>query len=72
MGYVRAREPVAVRDPSAPGILQVLNPSVPVNENDPMVKAYPWAFVSDDELAAEHGPVEAATAAPGEKRTTKR
>lgn len=72
MGYLRAREPVAVRDPQVEGIMQVLNPSTPYDANDPLVKAYPWAFVSDDELAADHGTVEQATAAPGEKRTTKR
>lgn len=72
MGYVRAREPLAVRDPEVEGLLQNLDPAKPYADNHPLVKAYPWAFVSDEELAAEHGPVEAATRAPGEKRATRR
>ena len=39
-----------------------------VDDDDPLVKAAPWAFVDADEAA----PVERATSRPGEKRSTRR
>lgn len=53
------------------------------DRNHPLVKTHPWAFATDDELAVQAaadrartsvqiGGVEAATAAPGERRATRR
>jgi hypothetical protein len=42
------------------GELVVPNPAEAFRDDDPLVKAYPWLFVSDE--------IEEATAAPGEKR----
>jgi hypothetical protein len=56
----------------------VPNPAQPYDENDLVVKTAPWMFVSDDELESAHAapvesvPIEAATRAPGERRTTRR
>ena len=68
------------------GVLVVPNPEMLYSVKDPLVKTFPWAFVSDDELQAELveaarawpssqipvEPVEQATAAPGEKRVVNR
>lgn len=52
--YVRARaENISVMRHPESGALIVPNPSEPVAATDPLVKAYPWAFVSDEDLAAE-------------------
>lgn len=69
MGYVRANEVVAVRDPES-GALITPSPSQPYRDDHPLVLAYPWLFASDEERA--EGDVEQATRAPGEKRTTRR
>lgn len=62
------------------GDLEVPNPAITYDDQHPMVRAYPWAFASVDEVAdareAEREttsvPIEQATAAPGEKRSTRR
>lgn len=62
--------PVVVRHPDANGVMVTLEPAVDYDEDDPLVKAYPWAFVPADTTAGlvESVPIEQATAAPGEKR----
>ncbi len=85
-GIVRVRPaamggPCAVRHPDH-GELVVPNPAESYAADDPIVQAYPWLFVSDEQLAAfkdgapvtsvEIPPVEQASRAPGERRTTKR
>lgn len=72
MGLVRVRPasqggPCAVRHPEH-GEYVVPNPAQPYRDDDPLVAAYPWLFVSDEQAAG----VEQATAAPGEKRVTRR
>lgn len=77
MGYVRVRPasqggPCAVRHPEH-GEMVVPNPAQPYRDDDALVEAYPWLFVSDADLAGDEGEqVEQATKAPGEKRTTRR
>jgi hypothetical protein len=78
--YVRARRGVGILLHPDTGALITPSPDVPVNSTDPLVKKFPWAFVSDEDLAAEMeqaaaaasptGDVEEATARPGEKRVT--
>lgn len=63
MAIVRVSTPAAVRHPDLPGQLVALREGAPYDDKDPLVRAYPWAFVSD---------VEQATASPGEKRTVRR
>lgn len=79
--YVRARRGVGVLLHPEHGGLVTPSPDIPVPADDPLVKKFPWAFVSDEDLAAEMEqaaaaarphPVEEATARPGEKRTTRR
>jgi len=79
--FVRARKGVGILLHPETGGFVVPNPDTPVESTDPLVKRFPWAFVSDEDLAAElaqaaesarPAPVEEATAAPGEKRTTRR
>lgn len=78
---VRARRGVPALLHPETGALVVPNPDTPVEANDALVKKFPWAYISDDELADELAaqrsivtevPLEKATARPGEKRTTKR
>lgn len=77
--YVRPRGGVAIIHPET-GVPFVPTAGVPIEESDPLVQAYRWAFVSDAEAAAEADTavpvtevkVERATKAPGEKRLTKR
>lgn len=78
--YVRARRGTGILLHPETGGLVTPSPDVPVDASDPLVKKFPWAFVSDEDLAAEMeqaaaaaaptGDVETATARPGEKRTT--
>lgn len=78
--YVRARRGVGILLHPDTGGLITPSPDVPVLATDPLVKKFPWAFVSDEELAAENeqaaasagptGVVEEATVRPGEKRVT--
>lgn len=66
--------PCAVYVPEL-GAHMVPNPAQPYEENDPIVKAARWMFVSDDELESaeppyvDSVPIERATRAPGERRT---
>lgn len=78
MAKVRVKEPVSIYDHDA----QVfVTPAVGDywDDSDPFVKANRWAFATDEELAEiaaapalTEVTVEAATAAPGERRATKR
>lgn len=52
--------------------MTTLDPRQPYWSDDPIVQAYPDMFATDEQLAREHGEVEQATAAPGEKRRTRR
>jgi len=60
---------VSVRHPEAP-VMIALDPAVDYDPSDPLVKAYPWAFVprATGTGVVESVSVEQATAAPGEKR----
>jgi hypothetical protein len=77
--YVRFKGGVILRHPDT-GAAVVPAGDEPVDASDPLVKAYPWAFASDDEIAEERAAarqitsvvVEQATSGPGEKRSTKR
>lgn len=75
MGYVRVRpgQVAVVRHPEG-GHLDVPNPALAYRDDDPLVKAYPWMFATDEELETEGGPIpiEMATAAPGERRMVRR
>lgn len=51
--FVRARQDAPVLRHPESGALAAPDPSVPYDASDPLVKAFPWAFVSDEELAAE-------------------
>jgi hypothetical protein len=78
MTLVRLREPVALLDPET-GAHVVPRTTEYFDENAPLVKQHPWAFATDDELASasptgirESVVIEHGTAAPGEKRRTRR
>lgn len=64
--------PYAVRHPEVPDSWVALDPAVDYPESDSLVKAYPWAFTPLDTEGIESVPIEQATAAPGEKRRTRR
>jgi len=81
--YVRVRPaseggPCAVRHPEH-GEYVVPNPAQPYRADDALVKAYPWLFVTDEQLA-ERGltepptevRIERATSAPGARRGGRR
>lgn len=51
--FVRAREGTGVLVHPESGAVAAPDPSRPLPDNDPLVKAFPWAFVSDEDLAAE-------------------
>lgn len=51
--YVRARQGVGVLVHPESGAVAAPNPGVPYESTDPLVKAFPWAFLSDEELAKE-------------------
>lgn len=78
--YVRARAGIPALLHPESGVLVSPSPDVPVLESDPLVKKFRWAFQSDDEIAEEieaakdepRAVVESVTAAPGEKRSTRR
>lgn len=59
-----------IRHPEADGLMVALDPAVDYAQDDPLVKAYPWAFTPSENVGGvvESMPVEQATAAPGEKR----
>jgi hypothetical protein len=72
---VRPTQAVAVRHPEHGGYV-VPSPAQTYPADDPLVRAYPWLF--DAEASAgqpalrESAPIEQATRAPGERRTTRR
>lgn len=76
---VRPTQVVAVRHPQHGGFVTP-SPAQAYAADDPLVRAYPWLFSTEEELASrgaeptlrESAPVEQATRAPGEKRTTRR
>lgn len=51
--YVRAREGTGVLVHPESGAITAPDPGRPLPDNDPLVKAFPWAFVSDEDLASE-------------------
>jgi hypothetical protein len=63
-------QPVAVRHPEADGVMVVLDPAVEYAANDVFVKAYPQFFTAVENAGEiiESVRIEAASAAPGEKR----
>jgi hypothetical protein len=69
--------PCAVYVPEL-GAYEVPNPAHPYDEDDPIVRAARWMFVTDDELESAHPaqvdsvPIETATRAPGERRNVRR
>lgn len=77
-GRLRANQIVAVRHPEH-GMFVTPNPADTYAADDPLVKAHPWLFSTEEELAErdtapkpEAVPIEQATRAPGERRTTRR
>jgi hypothetical protein len=66
--------PAAVRHPEADAVMVTLDPAVDYDPDDILVKTYPWAFAPRDTSAGvvESVKIEAATAAPGEKRSRTR
>lgn len=78
MPKVRIREPLSLYDFES-GTFRAPALDEYFDDTDPFVKAHSWAFASDQELAAAAATppvtevtIEAATAAPGEKRNTRR
>lgn len=82
--YLRIREPGkhALLNPES-GLHETPKGDVQFTADHPLVKAHPWAFGTEEEIAAAKDeamavtsvpiePVEQATAAPGEKRATRR
>lgn len=73
--YYKAN-PCALLDPAS-GAHIVPDPTSQYDDNDPMVKAAPWYFIAEGETeqvsqdSVAIADVEAATARPGEKRTTR-
>lgn len=72
------RQPHAVRHPIT-GEFVVPRPGEPYDDDDVLVKAHRWLFVTADELEDANSreivdsvDVEQATRAPGEKRATRR
>lgn len=74
MNIVYAAAPTAIAAPD--GGIHTLVPGEPWAADDPLVKAHPECFSSEPKRVKTSGrgwtPVEQMTAAPGEKRTTKR
>lgn len=75
---VRPNQSVAVRHPEHGGYV-VPDRATAYPVDDPLVRAYPWLFSTEEELARqestllrESAPIEQATRAPGEKRATRR
>jgi len=79
--YLRIREPGkhALLNPET-GLHQTPKGEEQFTADHPLVKAHPWAFGTEAEIAADKAareavtsvPIEQATAAPGEKRQTRR
>lgn len=70
---VRPDRAAMVRHPDT-GEMCVPSLVEPYEADDPLVRRYPDMFATDEQLAKERAdkPVEQATAAPGEKRATRR
>ncbi|MGW3808850.1 hypothetical protein [Micromonospora sp. NPDC005113] len=75
---LRANQVVAVRHPEHGGFVTP-NPADTYDQGDALVRAFPWLFSTEDELAERDAkpapvsaPVEQATRAPGERRNTRR
>lgn len=51
--FVRARQGTGILLHPETGAAAAPDPSIPVDASDPLVKAFPWAFVSDEDLARE-------------------
>lgn len=66
--------PCVVRHPDADAALVALDPAVDYDDDDILVKTYPWAFAPRDTTpgVVESVRIEQATASPGEKRTLRR
>lgn len=82
--FLRVREPGkhAILNPES-GLHEVPDRGTQYTADHPLVRAAPWAFASEEQIAEEaeaaanvrevpQPPVEQATAAPGEKRATRR
>lgn len=65
-------EPVVVRHPQVAGLMVALDPATDYATDDPLYKAYKWAFEAKSHDIIESISVEQATARPGEKRATPR
>jgi len=67
--------PAAIYIPAAGGHV-VPDPSLRYEDDDPIVVAAPWYFIDEgqveDTSVPTEVPIEAATAAPGQKRATRR
>lgn len=76
---LRPNQASAVRHPEHGGFVTPSR-SETYAADDPLVKAYPWLFSTDDEMAErgnepalrESAPIEQATRAPGERRPGRR
>ena len=66
--------PCVVRHPEADAVMVALDPAVDYDPADILVRTYPWAFAPRDTApgVVESVKIEAATAAPGEKRSRPR
>lgn len=72
---VRANQIVTVRHPEH-GMMVTPNPADAYPVTDPLVRAFPWLFSTEEELAeranqqglVESVPIETASRRPGEKR----
>lgn len=51
--FVRAREGTGLLVHPESGTVAAPDPGRPLRSDDPLVKAFPWAFISDEELAEE-------------------
>lgn len=58
--FVRAREGTGMLVHPDSGTVAAPDPSRPIPDSDPLVKKYPWAFVSDEDLAAEQASADVA------------
>ncbi|WP_435585813.1 hypothetical protein [Micromonospora aurantiaca (nom. illeg.)] len=74
---VRANQAAAVRHPEHGGFVTP-SPADSYPADDPLVRAYPWLFSSEDDrpeaepALRESAPIERATRAPGERRPGRR
>lgn len=68
--YVRAIEPAGLYHPEHHMWVNI-DPAVPIRSDDPLVLAFPSKFIADSDREMD-AVVEQATAAPGERRFTRR